>query len=156
MISIETLVCKDEEECQRKRERWEHLQNRFCALGQRELDMFRARMGDGKHKILCDKHFYKRSFERSISEADFKEVLKCGWVVERNKTAKATSIMLLGYVGMNYRPLHIVIDMVSENLWPITRKATHGNGMKDLIIGSVFVTRTIKNAKGEDFQWNTW
>lgn len=117
MISIETLVCKDEEECQRKRERWEHLQNRFCAIGQRELDMFRARMGDGKHKILCDKHFYKRSFERSISEADFKEVLKCEWVVERNKTAKATSIMLLGYVGMNYRPLHIVIDMVSENLW---------------------------------------
>ncbi|KIO66928.1 DUF4258 domain-containing protein [Caldibacillus thermoamylovorans] len=117
MISIETLVCKDEEECQRKRERWEHLQNRFCAIGQRELDMFRARMGDGKHKILCDKHFYKRSFERSISEADFKEVLKCGWVVERNKTAKATSIMLLGYVGRNYRPLHIVIDMVSENLW---------------------------------------
>lgn len=116
MMIREHYLCA-EEECRRKRERWNDLQKRYCPVGQKELEHFQDNLGNGSFKVLFDKHFGKRSFERSISPADFHEVLKYGWVVERNKTVKNTSIVVLGYIGKHYRPLHIVLDMVSPQKW---------------------------------------
>ncbi|WP_041096237.1 DUF4258 domain-containing protein [Bacillus badius] len=117
VVVVDYMTCCNEQECQRKREKWFHLQSQFSPKGQKELEDFRLNMANGTHKILFDKHFYKRSLERSISEAAFKEVFDCGWVIERNKNSKGISLVLLGYVGKQYRPLHIVMDRINENVW---------------------------------------
>lgn len=109
--------CKNEKECKRKRDKYEELQSKFAPLGQQELDAFLKVMQEGEGVVRFDKHFTKRSLERSVSDNDVREVLKYGWVIERNKTIKSTSIVLLGYVGEKYRPLHVVFDIISENLW---------------------------------------
>ncbi|MBM7715368.1 hypothetical protein JOC94_002355 [Bacillus thermophilus] len=114
-----TIECNNQHECKRKRERWEELQQRFCPLGQKELDRFLEKIKKGKAKVVFDKHFQKRSLERSVSEIDVKEIISYGWVIERNKTTKSKSIVLLGYVGRNFRPLHVVFDMVSDDLWVV-------------------------------------
>lgn len=128
-----TIECNNQHECKRKRKRWEELQQRFCPLGQKELDRFLEKVEKGKAKVVFDKHFQKRSLERSISEIDVKEIISYGWVIERNKTAKSKSIVLLGYVGRNFRPLHVVFDMVSDDLW---------------------VTVTAYNPKSHAWKWN--
>ncbi|KRG13923.1 hypothetical protein ACA30_13430 [Virgibacillus soli] len=116
-VMIATFECTSQKECRRKRERWEELQEKYSPLGQKELDEFNSNIKTGKSKVRFDKHFHKRSLERSISVHDVKDVLTYGWVIERNKTAKSTSILILGYVGRNYRPLHVVFDMLNESDW---------------------------------------
>lgn len=116
-VMEELIECTDKKECKRKRDRWEELQERFCPMGQKELDAFIANAKNGTSKVRFDKHFHKRSLERCISEFDVKEVVSYGWVIERNKTSKSTSIVILGYVGRDYRPLHVVFDIVSDNMW---------------------------------------
>ncbi|KRG13389.1 hypothetical protein ACA29_08515 [Lederbergia galactosidilytica] len=109
--------CNNQKECNRKKSRWEELQEKYCPLGQKELDDFISDTSSGRAKVRFDKHFHKRSLERSISVHDVKDVVWYGWVIERNKTAKSTSILILGYVGRNYRPLHVVFDTLNENEW---------------------------------------
>lgn len=107
-----TKDCIAPKDCRMKREKWIELQTRFRPLGQAELDKF-------KGKVKYDRHFLKRSYERSISNLDVQQVLKYGWVVERNKNVRGVSIVVLGYVGDNgsYRPIHIVFDVLSEDMW---------------------------------------
>lgn len=122
MITITTNrpkhTCKKPTECERKRERWKELQDKYCELGQQELDNFLGKLRKGSSSIKMDKHFIKRSNERSISSKDVKEVLDNGWVIERNQTAeKGAAIVVMCYVGKFYRPIHVVLCIVSPNVW---------------------------------------
>lgn len=112
-----SIKCSNHKECTRKKERWEELQTKFCPMGQAQLVKFVSNFSIGKSEVRFDKHFHKRSLERSITERDVKSIIEYGWVIERNKNTKSTSVVLLGYVGEHYRPLHVVFDLVNENMW---------------------------------------
>lgn len=75
---LEKHQCKNEKECKRKREKYEELQSKFAIMGQEELDAFLKVMQEGKAFVRFDRHFTKRSLERSISDRDVKEVLENG------------------------------------------------------------------------------
>lgn len=117
------MPCRDKEGCFKKHLKWMENQKKYAEIGQQELERFLDRLEQRKAKISFDQHFEKlRSIERSISHYDAEEVLHVGWVIERIVKHGMISLLIHGYCkkDKSYRPLHIVCDVVSEDLWVIT------------------------------------
>jgi|SRR5690606_10782090 len=110
-------ICENPKECKRKREKWEECQEKFLPIGQQELEVFVEKLQKGEAYVRYDEHFVKRSRERCFSDSDVSEVLSYGWAIERNKNIKGISLVVLGYIGKNYRPVHVVFDVLDENMW---------------------------------------
>lgn len=117
LATVQKTNCLNHEECERKREKWERLQAKFLSKGEKNLENFLTNKKKGIAHLKVDTHFFKRCLERFISEHDVKNVLNYGWVIERNKTGKGSSVVLLGYSGKNYRPIHVVFDIINDYLW---------------------------------------
>ncbi|WP_193063954.1 DUF4258 domain-containing protein [Oceanobacillus oncorhynchi] len=111
------MECKHVKECKRKAEIWQENQEKYSAIGQHELDDFLELYDDKKAAIKMDQHFEKRCVERAISTSDVTSILEFGWVIERNETLGNVSVVLLGFTGKPYKPLHVVYHIVSERKW---------------------------------------
>lgn len=117
MAHTMTHECTNPKECKRKAQNWEENQNTFCPVGQKEFDEFYKKYIKKEACIELDRHFEKRALERCVNESEMKEVFEMGWVIERNKSLNNISIVLLGYVGQNYRPLHVVFNAITKTKW---------------------------------------
>lgn len=111
--------CKNPQECKRKLDKWKSNQLKFLPTGVTEHENFLKKLKGNIATVEMDAHFMKRSKERAVSLSEVLSVIDNGWVIERNQTVGKASIVLLGYVGKNYRPLHIVVNQLSDNKWLI-------------------------------------
>lgn len=109
--------CKNPQECKRKAEKWKANQSKFLPTGEQEHENFLKKLKGNTATIETDAHFTKRSQERAVSTSEVLSVIENGWAVERNQSVGKASIVLLGYVGKNYRPLHVVVNQLSDSKW---------------------------------------
>lgn len=109
--------CETPKECKEKHEKWIEKADKYVPIGEKEHNQFLTLLGNGNATILLDRHFKKRGLERSVSNKDVMEVINYGWCIERNKTMGSIALVLLGYVGVNKRPLHVVINMIAKDKW---------------------------------------
>ena len=117
------MNCKDKEGCRKKHLQWLKNQKKYIPIGQKELDNFLSHLETNPECLVYDRHFEKnRSFKRSITRKDVTEILKNGWVIERKIKHGMVSLLIMGYTknGKNYRPIHVVFDVVKKDLWVVT------------------------------------
>ena len=104
-------------ECIVKREKWNECQRIFIPKGEKEHELFIEKFMQREAKVTIDRHLsQKRQNERGISDSDIFDILTNGWVIERNTDSGKKSLVILGYTK-NYRPLHLVINIVKKNEW---------------------------------------
>jgi len=111
------MECKNSKECRVKSKNWIMKQEKYRPIGEQEFERFYEKYKKGEATLEFDQHYSKRCFERAVTDHHLKEALEFGWVIERGKTAGQISIVLLCYVGENFRPLHFVFNVISENKW---------------------------------------
>lgn len=111
------MECKHLKDCKRKSERWRENQETYASKGQNELDDFLELYAEKKAAVFLDKHFEKRCVERAISIHEVSSILEFGWVIERNETCGNPTVVVLGFTGKPYKPLHVVYCLVSQTKW---------------------------------------
>lgn len=109
-------MCK-ETVCMVKREKWNECQRIYIPRGEKEHEAFIKKFMQREAKVTIERHLsHKRQNERGISDSDIFDILINGWVIERNTDSGKKALVILGYTK-NYRPLHLVINMVKKNEW---------------------------------------
>lgn len=112
-------VCQSPISCKAKHESWLKNQEKWLLKEDDWIISFVEKNDNGivgiENVDYTDKHFNKRCVERGISIKDVSDVLRYGWVIETfgfKKTQKRFT--MLGYVGENKRPLHVVFEKVGR------------------------------------------
>lgn len=119
--------CNNPELCKKRHDRWKNNQAKFVPIGAQEHELFLEYTKRGEAdlgiKIYPDQersHAEKRQIERAISLNDIRDVLKHGWVIERNINfiTQAVRLVILGYTK-RYRPIHVVVEILTDKEWEV-------------------------------------
>lgn len=118
------MECKNPSICAEKHRRWKQNQSRLIPIGDKLFECFKKKLKDGSAILEASKHFRVRSYERSINRASIINILNEGWVIEYivDNSSQMVRLLVMGYVKTNfqtYRPLHMVLEIESENRWEI-------------------------------------
>lgn len=142
------MSCKNPQLCAKKHEKWKKYQNKFIPIGDNEHNTFLKHYESGTanlgFKTYPDQerpHADLRQFQRAISFQDIQDVVQNGWVIERNyyPDEQVVRLVILGYTK-NYRPLHVVCEIVNENDWeivtvysPVSKKYKWSNDFQERV-----------------------
>lgn len=112
------MKCKNLEICKKKYEKWRKNQERFIPLGTKEHELFLKYFEKDEATLILSRHTDKRQFERVVSTHDINDIIKHGWVIERNLNNKTVTLIILGYTR-TYRPIHLVCKILDDKTWKV-------------------------------------
>lgn len=135
------MKCKNPKLCSKKHEKWKKNQRQFIPIGEREHELFLKYLEKKTAKLTLGKHSDKRQYQRPISTNDVNDIIKNGWVIERNffPNDQSVSLVILGYTR-TYRPIHVVCIVLNDDHWfvktvysPVSKEYKWANGYQDRI-----------------------
>jgi len=93
-------------------------------IGEKELEDFQKLLKEGCGEATLRHYFHaeQRKVQRAFSTYEISEVVKEGWLIDRNVVLDGTVIVVMYHLRISnkvYRPVHVVCQMKSSLDWRI-------------------------------------